>query len=404
MLVLMYEGGEEKLPTNINFLLEQWGIFAKPDAIVRCSYDRYLHPKEALVNDGIVNKSIARALMQDAAYRPKDTPILLGGASASQSKGAGIEIVYPNCCSLHVQEPAHPILSSGTFCYPINVAIGAAYRHPRSHSSAREGRVVVLGSSRAFSDDYIGKESNLPLANTIVDWLCGSCFELDMHDCKHPDVSDGTSTAVPDIATLSQRLKSCLQEGDAIPTDFSKLFDCSLFAFDTSLVPEAVDLYERMRVKHEPLRLIAPQFEAPLPPLQAAVFPPILREPPPPALDLFDLDEHFASERVRLAHLANKCNDDDIEYMCREAGVILGVAKELAEDSRSGKHVLEYVLCWGHVCRAGVNASWCSPNCCLGICSRKSSIGSGLTPRWGFSSQNSWIYYQNKSLPKVLPE
>ena len=71
MLVLMYEGGEEKLPTNINFLLEQWGIFAKPDAIVRCSYDRYLHPKEALVNDGIVNKSFARALMQDAAYRPK---------------------------------------------------------------------------------------------------------------------------------------------------------------------------------------------------------------------------------------------------------------------------------------------------------------------------------------------
>ncbi len=81
-------------------------------------------------------------------------------------------------------------------------------------------------------------------------------------------------------------------------------------------MPEAVDLYDRMRVKHEPLRLIAPQFEAPLPPLQAAVFPPILREPPPPALDLFDLDEHFASERVRLAHLANKCNDDDIECVC----------------------------------------------------------------------------------------
>ena len=34
--MLMYEGGEEKLPTNINFLLEQWGIFAKPDAIIRC--------------------------------------------------------------------------------------------------------------------------------------------------------------------------------------------------------------------------------------------------------------------------------------------------------------------------------------------------------------------------------
>ena len=201
--------------------------------------------------------------------------------------------------------------------------------------------MVVLGSSRAFSDDYIGKESNLSLANTLVDWLCGSCFELDMHDCKHPDVSDGSSNSVPDIQSLSQRVKCCLQEGDAVPADFSKLFDYNLFAFDTSLVPEAVELYERLRVKHEPLRLIAPQFETPLPPLQAAVFPPILREPPPPALDLFDLDEHFASERVRLAHLANKCNDDDIEYMCREAGVILGLTKELPEDSRSGKHVLE---------------------------------------------------------------
>ena len=160
MLVLMYEGGEEKLPTNINFLLEQWGIFAKPDAIVRCCYDRYLHPKEALVNDGIVNKAISRALMQDAAYRPNDSPLLLGGVSASQgnlpaasvvvhnhssllspAKGAGIEVVYPNCCSLHVQEPAHPILSSGTLCYPINVAIAAAY--DPSPSLLRPNRIPV---------------------------------------------------------------------------------------------------------------------------------------------------------------------------------------------------------------------------------------------------------------------
>jgi intraflagellar transport protein 52 len=146
------------------------------------------------------------------------------------------------------------------------------------------------------------------------------------------------------IESLGQRLKNCLQEGDPIPEDFSKLFDCNLFAFDTSLVPEAVELYKRLHVKYQPLRLITPQFDAPLPPLQAAVFPPILREPPPPTLHLFDLDEHFASERVRLAHLANKCNDNDIEYMCREAGVILGITKELEEHSRSGRHVLEYAF------------------------------------------------------------
>ena len=37
------------------------------------------------------------------------------------------------------------------------------------------------------------------------------------------------------------------------------------------------------------------------------VFPPSFHELPPPALDLFDLDEHFSSERVRVAQITNKC-------------------------------------------------------------------------------------------------
>ena len=58
---------------------------------------------------------------------------------------------------------------------------------------------------------------------------------------------------------------------------------------------------------------VPPQFETPMPKLQPAVFPPSLNEPPAPSLDLFDLDEHFASERVRLAQLTNKCGDGDLE-------------------------------------------------------------------------------------------
>lgn len=42
---------------------------------------------------------------------------------------------------------------------------------------------------------------------------------------------------------------------------------------------------QQLNVKHEPLSLIPPQFVCPLPPLQPAVFPPTMREPPPPALD-----------------------------------------------------------------------------------------------------------------------
>jgi hypothetical protein len=37
------------------------------------------------------------------------------------------------------------------------------------------------------------------------------------------------------------------------------------------------------------------------------VFPPQFRELPPPCLDLFDLDEQFSSEKVRLAQITNKC-------------------------------------------------------------------------------------------------
>ena len=87
--------------------------------------------------------------------------------------------------------------------------------------------------------------------------------------------------------------------------------------------------YEQLGVKHEPLRLITPQFETPLPPLQAAVFPPTFRELPNPQLELFDLDEAFSSEKARLAQITNKCTDDDIEYYVREGADILGKKNQL---------------------------------------------------------------------------
>ena len=75
--------------------------------------------------------------------------------------------------------------------------------------------------------------------------------------------------------------------------------------------------YSRPRsVKHEPLTLIPPEFETPLPNLRPAVFPPVLKEPPGPQLDLYDLDEHFASEKAKLAQLTNKCTDEDLDLRC----------------------------------------------------------------------------------------
>jgi intraflagellar transport protein 52 len=86
------------------------------------------------------------------------------------------------------------------------------------------------------------------------------------------------------------------------------------------------------------------KFESPLPALRPAVFTPLLKELPPPSLDLFDLDEQFASPKVRLAQLTNKCNDEDIEYYILECGQLLGINDHLSKDSRDARHVLDHVF------------------------------------------------------------
>jgi intraflagellar transport protein 52 len=74
------------------------------------------------------------------------------------------------------------------------------------------------------------------------------------------------------------------------------------------------------------------------------VFPPTLREPAPPALDQFDLDEHFASESLRLAQLTNKCSDDDLEYYVKESADILGILPKLDAEKQDAKHILEFIF------------------------------------------------------------
>jgi len=204
---------------------------------------------------------------------------------------------------------------------------------------------MVLGSPDMFADDWLNKEQNARLQDILFSWLVGEkagtgiTVELDQVDAEDPDVSD--YHYLPDTHALAERLRSCLQESEDLPKDFTQLFDDTLFKFDTNLIPEAVALYAQLNVKHEPLSLIPPQFETPLPPLQPAVFPPTLRELPPPALDQFDLDKHFASEKIRLAQLTNKCEDGDLEYFITESAEIIGVTGQLDED----KYVM-LLLCY----------------------------------------------------------
>lgn len=51
-----------------------------------------------------------------------------------------------------------------------------------------------------------------------------------------------------------------------------------------------------------------------------------------------------ASERARLAQVANKCEDSDLDFFIREAGDIAGIVDKMPADKRDSRHVLEFLV------------------------------------------------------------
>uniref|UniRef100_A0A671Z3D8 Intraflagellar transport 52 homolog (Chlamydomonas) n=1 Tax=Sparus aurata TaxID=8175 RepID=A0A671Z3D8_SPAAU len=283
VLVMLGEGGEMKYDTNINFLLEEFGIMVNNDAVVRNVYYKYFHPKEALVSNGVLNR-----------FKKKLFCLYLCRA---------LTFVYPYGATLSVMKPAVAVLSTGSVCFPLNRPVLAF------HHGKEAGKLAVLGSCHMFSDQYMDKEENSKIMDVVLQWLMTDNIQLNQIDAEDPEITD--YTMLPDTGCLSEQLRVCLQEGDENPKDFTSLFDMSLFNLSTDTLPQVISAYKQLNVKDEPLQLITPQFETPLPQLQPAVFPPALSDLPPPMLDLFDLDETFSSEKVRLAQLTNKSSRMD---------------------------------------------------------------------------------------------
>lgn len=310
--------GDRHHETNINYLLENHSISGNTDKVVRMVYrKKYPVPSEVYVGDGIVNRGVKQA----AAKLGLDVK---GGANSNE-KGMddGVNFVYTNGCTLNVNPGAVCLLSSGHLTFPVNRPTGALWEASKESPDTKlKGRLVVLGAVEMFGDNYLEMEHNEVIQKIVFNWLL-RVEDLPIHqqDADYPDLHEYDQ--LPDMESLAGRLRSCLQESDSVPRDFTKLFDDKLFKFDTNLIPDAFELYTKTRVPKAPLTLIQPSFEVPMPPLQAAVFPPQLREQPGPALDLYDLDDEFASERIRLAQLANKCTHADLEYYINEATTIV---------------------------------------------------------------------------------
>ena len=240
------------------------------DAVVRTNYHKYFHPKECLISNGVLNRAISQAAGKSLKNQ---------GYSDETVNAQALQFVYPYGATLNVAKPAIPVLSTGSVSFPLNRPVCAFYTHPGSN-----GKLVVVGSGAMFSDQYIDKEDNHKIKDVIFDFLMAetkeSAIKLNEIDAEDPEISD--YNMIPDTCKLADSVRVCLQESDEIPADYTRLFEHRLFSISTSLVPSSIRAYDQMGVKHDQLRLISPQFETPLPPLAAAVFPPTFRELPNP--------------------------------------------------------------------------------------------------------------------------
>lgn len=237
------------------------------------------------------------------------------------------EIVFPYGSSFTVSRPSRPLMTSGMHSHPPNTPICATWEAETTGTyEGQRGRFVVLGSTDIFADDWIECEENIKLCDMLFGWLL-NLIDLDLASFKTSTAVVESPSYVSSVDLLSHTLKPCLQDTERIPTNITELFQLKPFHISLGSTSLILNLYSELHLPHEPLGLISPQFDCPLPRLLGATFPPSMKDPCAPALDLFDLDELMAPPDVCLAQLTNKCTGgaDDLEYYVHEAGIKLQV-------------------------------------------------------------------------------
>uniref|UniRef100_A0A1I7UBX5 Intraflagellar transport protein 52-like protein n=2 Tax=Caenorhabditis tropicalis TaxID=1561998 RepID=A0A1I7UBX5_9PELO len=324
LMILSGEGGER---ISLNELISKYGITVRKDSVIRTVFLKYFDPKEVLVANGVVNRSIAVAAKKNITVFIRT-----------------LSFVYPYGCTLDVNNRSSTVvLSSGSTSFPTSRPV-AAFHETKLNEFKKKGRVCVVGSVSMFHDSYIEKEENGKIFDTFVEYLVNG-FELNTIDATEPELNDYTN--IPDHIHMSQQIKVCMYEGEldsAVSSDFMKIMDSSLHSFNLKHWPMTLRLYEALNLSPPPLTLVEPQFELPMPPFIPAAFPPTFQDLPMPPLELFDLDEQFSSPEVQLTQLANRSDEEDLIFFIEKAAEITGISSELIRSERTPKKIIELAV------------------------------------------------------------
>lgn len=196
--------------SNLNYLLEEFGIALVDDGVIASAFTSYLHPREVLVDEGLLSPD----MLVYCAGRCRASTGSQALSSTDENGAPAVRFAFPHGCTVVAQEPAAAILSSGRIAHPYNMCIGAVWwgdagTAPRGGaagtSSARSdtsaagsvarsttsvasggglGRLAVLGSAAMFDDEWLGREAN----TAILDFILGCVTNGTLMDC--PTASD----------------------------------------------------------------------------------------------------------------------------------------------------------------------------------------------------------------------
>jgi len=122
------------------------GISVNTDSVIRKTFHKYLHPKEAFIGNGCLNEELVKAAngtKNEETNKPgkfskkyRDTKDEL----ANRDENGGLKFVYPYGATINARKPSYPILSSGPISFPANRPVAAFYM------SSRGGKLFVIGS------------------------------------------------------------------------------------------------------------------------------------------------------------------------------------------------------------------------------------------------------------------
>ena len=305
--------GAENFPANFAAFIKNYGVVIS-EPVISPVYIKYVDPHQVEIQQGILNRALTEYIkIEDPTF------------------------AYPNGYVLEVNPPAIPILSSGKSAYPLNCPTISFQR-----VGDKNGSLTVIGSPHLFNDEWFRKENNEQLFTYLVDLIITKKATLNKIDADHPETTERWYT--PDVMSMSERLRACIQEGEKMNSNFADNFDKGLFRMDMSHVADTANLASTLGVPNEPLDVVTPVFDTALPPSTPAVFPPQMREPKGPVLELFDLNDIFASKTARLAMLAQKTPPKNIEKFVLQVAKILNINQKLPAGKESAKDVLEYVF------------------------------------------------------------